>query len=99
MRCLYQHGKDHSRRSGIGVFTKSMFSRQKGRHDGEGHQKVLQISVRRLPLVEGCRREGAIFLPGFRTKRTAWPRLMNALAAVSSGERSSARTTAVQEGM
>jgi hypothetical protein len=69
-----------------------MLSRKKGRHYGESHQKALQISVRRLPLVGVKRREGARFLlPGFRTKRKAWHRCMKAFAACGLGERSSSQ--------
>ena len=81
------------------VFTHSILSRKKGRQYGEGHQKALQISVRRLPLVGVNRREGAKFLLGFRTKRNAWQLCMHAVAAFWLGERSAPHTTAVQEGM
>jgi len=54
------------------AFTQSLLSWKKGRQYGASHQKALQISVRRLPLVGVYRREGAMFLPGFRTKRDAW---------------------------
>ncbi len=76
-----------------------MLSRKKGRRYGEGHQKALQISVRMLPLVGVRRREGAIFLPGFRTKRYAWYLFMKAFAALWLGERFSFHTMAVQGGM
>src|SRR5437870_7698920 len=81
------------------TFTHSILSRKKGRQYDEGHQKALQISVRRLPLVGVMSREGAIFLPGFRAKRKAWHPCMNAVAAFWVGERSASHTMAVQEGM
>jgi hypothetical protein len=82
------------------VFTQSILSRKKGRHYGESHQKALQISVRRLPLVGmSSRREGAKFLPGFRTKRKAWHPWMNAVAAFWVGECFASHTMAVQEGI
>jgi hypothetical protein len=80
---LYQHGND------------SMLSRKKGRRYGEGHQKALQISVCMLPLVSIRRREGAIFLPGFRAKRNTWRLFMNAFAALWLGKCSSSHTMAV----
>jgi len=82
-----------------GVFTQSLLSRKKGRQYGAGHQKALQISVWRLPLVDVHRREGATFLPGFRTKRNAWQLYMNAIAAFWLGERSASHRKVVQEGM
>jgi hypothetical protein len=87
MMWLSQHGHD------------SMLSRKKGRRYGEGHQKALQISVRMLPLVDVRRREGAIFLPGFSTKRNAWYLFMKAFAALWLGERCAFHTMAVQGGM
>jgi hypothetical protein len=81
------------------VFTQRLLSRKKGRQYGAGHQKALQISVRRLPLVGVHRREGAKFLPGFRTKRNAWQLYMNAVAAFWLGERSASHRKVVQEGM
>jgi hypothetical protein len=87
MMWLSQHGHD------------SMLSRKKGRRYGESHQKALQISVRMLPLVDVRRREGAVFLPGFSTKRHAWYLCMEAFAALWLGVCSFSHTTAVQEGM
>src|SRR2546428_12650430 len=88
-----------ARSNGVVASTHSMLSRKKGRQYGEGHQKALQISIGMLPLVGVSRREGAMFLPGFRTKCKAWHRCMKAFAALGLGERSSAHTTSVQGGM
>jgi hypothetical protein len=77
----------------------SMLSRKKGRRYGESHQKALQISVRMLPLVDVRRREGAVFLPGFSTKRHAWSLCMKAFAALWLEERCAFHTMAVQGGM
>ena len=88
-----------ARRSGAVVSPNRRLSRKKGKHYGESHQKALQISVRMLPFVGVSRREGAIFLPGFRNKRKAWYLYMNAFAALWLGVCSSFHTTAVQEGM
>jgi hypothetical protein len=71
-----------ARSKGAVASTQSMLSRKKGRRYGESHQKALQISVGMLPLVGVSRREGATFLPGFRTKRKAWHLCMNAFAAL-----------------
>jgi len=88
-----------ARSKAVVVFTQSILSRKKGRQYGAGHQKALQISVQRLPLVDMHRREGVIFLPGFRAKRNAWQRCMNAVAAFWLGEHLAPHTMAVQEGM
>jgi len=77
----------------------SMLSQKKGRRYGEGSQKALQISGRRLPLVGVSLREGASVLPGFRAKRNAWYRYMNTFSALWLGEPFASPTTVVQEGM
>jgi hypothetical protein len=88
-----------ARRSGAVVLPHRRLSRKKGRQDGESHQKALQISGRMLLLVGVRRREGAIFLPGFRNKRKAWYLFMNAFVALWLGACDASHTTAVQEGM
>jgi len=99
MMWLYQHGSDgRPQLQGCSVNPQHALTEERQAY-GEGHQKALQISVRMLPLVSVSTREGAIFLPGFRTKRNAWHLCMHAFAASWLGERSSFYTTAVQEGM
>jgi hypothetical protein len=100
MTWFYQHAMMVARSSGAGRSVNPQCALTEERQAyGEGHQKALQISVHMLPLVGFSRREGAIFLPGFRHKRNAWYLFMNAFAALWLGARSSSHTTAVQEGM